>query len=130
MCADTNHEDREDALRDLGEKNSPEGENERRKQLRKFAAESYDRSTTEETELDALTQEGIEWLQEKWGDDAPECPYCSTALWYVSAPVVFPTVVPDGGTLFPVFPVVCTNCGHTTLVSAVKSGIVPYESES
>jgi hypothetical protein len=105
---------------------SPEREAERRKELDEYAANRYTTETLEQEELAGLAAEGIQWLQEKWGEEAPECPYCKADFWYVAPPVVLPTL--PRGTLFPAFPVVCTNCGHTTFVSAAKAGIAnPFE---
>lgn len=101
---------------------------ERRQELYDIARKRNQQEIAEQEKLKALSDEGIKWLQERWGEDGPECPYCFHNFWYVAVPVVLATV-PEGS-LYPMFPVVCTNCGHTTFVSAVKSGTVDISKDA
>jgi hypothetical protein len=60
-------------------------------------------------------QAAIAWLADKWRDT--RCPYCHEMDWRVGTPLevqLFPDEV-----MSPSFPVMCGNCGHTTLVNAV-----------
>jgi hypothetical protein len=68
-----------------------------------------------------LADRAILWLREKWGDR--ECPYCDHVEWEVGTPVELSTLAGDGVT--PAFPVMCSNCGHTTFINAVRAGLVP-----
>lgn len=62
------------------------------------------------------------WLDEKWGDNP--CPLCKVGAWSISSLAQ----VPEWASLsqaIPVFPVTCTNCGNTVLISSLIVGLVP-----
>lgn len=72
-----------------------------------------------------LVASAIEWLQEKWGDNP--CPYCGVLGWEVSSPVAIQLA--SGETVTPSFPVMCSNCGQTVFVNAVRAGLLPEPSD-
>jgi DNA-directed RNA polymerase subunit RPC12/RpoP len=97
------------------------------------------RTPQEQAKVEAY-ELAVEWLREKWinrsdDEDAPRCPYCNNNVWSVGVPTrLLASPIYDAETiggafaadLLPsVFPVMCTNCGHTVFVSAVLPGIVP-----
>jgi hypothetical protein len=95
-----------------------------------------DRSRNPVLPPDTLTSEeeqqwhtALEWLKDKWGEPAPECPYCRAKNWSVGVPGRAPRGERVTGWMALSFPVVCTNCGNTVFVDAVLAGVVP-ESES
>jgi hypothetical protein len=68
----------------------------------------------------------VDWVIEKWrGDPVPRCPYCRVQDWWVGGPIQLSTT--DGPRAShpspPMFPVTCSNCGHTVFVNAVIAGI-------
>lgn len=69
-------------------------------------------------------EEAIEWVREKWGEDA-KCPYCGTDQWSVADLATF--LVGLEGQALPMFPVTCVNCAQTVLLSAVAMGLFPAE---
>lgn len=85
----------------------------------------------------AATDRVISWLEEKWGagPHGGACPFCGVGKWAVGAVVEIATVQPqdDGGAQFralaPFIPVGCANCGQTTLINAVLSGVVEIPAE-
>jgi hypothetical protein len=70
--------------------------------------------------------EGIQWLNRQWGPHR-RCPYCDHSGWAVGVPVEILTepLLPDNvaSKLVPVFPVTCTTCGQTTLISGPYAGV-------
>jgi hypothetical protein len=109
----------------------PELTEETLRDLREWAL-TYVRSTfpdlageTVERYAEQILQ-GIRWVQEKWGSSR-QCPYCGNPGWAIGIPVELLTepLMPDKpvAKLVPVFPVVCTNCGNTVLVSAPYAGV-------
>ena len=69
----------------------------------------------------------IEYLEQKWGSD-PRCPMCGHHEWNVHG-TSFElrefhegNLVIGGGTVIPVVPVMCINCGNTVLVNAIHAG--------
>jgi hypothetical protein len=70
----------------------------------------------------------IEYLREKWRGNP--CPMCRVVQWSVlpsiyQLPQFNPLGMVVGGSLIPVFPVVCNNCGNTILVNAITAGLLP-----
>jgi hypothetical protein len=70
----------------------------------------------------------IEYLQEKWR--ATPCPMCREVNWNVlpliyQLPQFSPLGMVVGGSVMPVLPVVCNNCGNTVLVNAITAGFLP-----
>jgi len=77
----------------------------------------------------------LQHLKEKWRGRT--CPMCNTANWNVSDRVFELREFQGGnlvigGSLVPVVPVTCANCGNTILVNAFVSGAIerPQELES
>jgi hypothetical protein len=68
-----------------------------------------------------LLEAAIEWLKDRWGSQP--CPYCQQTEWQVGTPLEI--AVGKDGAMSPAFPVMCGNCGHTTFVNAVVSGLLP-----
>jgi hypothetical protein len=68
----------------------------------------------------------LDWVREKWGDDRA-CPYCRNTSW--SVPDEIAEIRPFGPRLdsvaYPVFQVICQNCGNTVLINAVIADIPP-----
>jgi predicted nucleic-acid-binding Zn-ribbon protein len=69
----------------------------------------------------------ITHLNLKWGKQS--CPMCKSGTWAVSDKVMelrefFNGDLVAGGTLQPVIPVNCTNCGYTVLVNAILSNVI------
>jgi hypothetical protein len=90
------------------------------------------RTEQQQVEVEAY-EVAVAWLKEKWGDE-PGCPYCGNNEWSVGVPTQLTTrprmaPAPTFGSLPAVFPVMCTNCGQTTFVSAILAGIVPQPGE-
>src|SRR4051794_9450387 len=73
-----------------------------------------------------FVQGAIAWIVEKWPVPR-ECPHCHTTEWEVGTPFELRT----GGdaSLTPHFPVMCSNCGNTVLINAVRAGLVPEPEE-
>jgi hypothetical protein len=81
----------------------------------------------------ALTQpakfdvnKAIAHLREKWAGSP--CPMCRVTNWNVQdsiyqLPQFNPIGMVVGGSLIPVIPVSCGNCGNTILVNAIKAGV-------
>jgi hypothetical protein len=91
------------------------------------------RTSEQQAEVEAY-ELARKWLEEKWGTQpTPECPYCKNNVWSVGVPTQLATVPiysPAGrGVLPALFPVMCTNCGHTAMVNAILPGIVPAPGE-
>ena len=75
--------------------------------------------------------EAIAWLADKWRDT--HCPYCDALSWAVGETVQILAAFPISygkGRFSPAFTVMCTNCGHTSLVNAIVAGIVPEPDEA
>lgn len=73
-----------------------------------------------------LVQEAINWLRGKWGESSP-CPYCGNLLWEIGTPLNIAQV--EGKPLSPHFPAMCSNCGHTVFINAIRAGLAPEEDE-
>jgi hypothetical protein len=81
----------------------------------------------------ALTQpakfdanKAIAHLREKWAGNP--CPMCRVTNWSVQdsiyqLPQFNPIGMVVGGSLIPVIPVICGNCGNTILVNAIQAGV-------
>jgi hypothetical protein len=83
-------------------------------------------SAREDNELHiAQFQAQVAWLRLRWGHggEAPHCPYCDTSQWEVDQPVYLTTA--EGGKPLPMFPVICSNCGHTAFVASNYAGLLP-----
>ena len=86
-----------------------------------------------EEEQEAERDRAFAWLQAKWLAPAKQCPICLANAWTVSEVVeVRPFSgggLVIGGTVFPVFMLICNNCGYSLMFNAVISGVVkPPES--
>jgi hypothetical protein len=71
----------------------------------------------------------IRWLEAKL--PSLRCPLCSHEHFLVAELVASPgvtNVTLNLAAATPFVPVVCTNCAHTLLFSAVVMGVVPRES--
>jgi CTP-dependent riboflavin kinase len=91
------------------------------------ASEAQERNEAEQGERESMLDAAINWLDEKWG--RAKCPYCQQGPWEIAGPFSIP--VGDGEIfLSPVFTVMCSNCGQTTFVNAVRSGAVPESFET
>jgi hypothetical protein len=79
---------------------------------------------SQEKSAEQFIAEAIAWLEEKWGGRA--CPYCGASDWAIGEPVqlLAAFVRYQKGTLSPAFTVMCTNCGHTSLINALVAGLV------
>lgn len=78
----------------------------------------------EREEADQL-QQAIRWIEEKWGQQP--CPYCQHIEWQVGTPLELQAS--EDEVMSPAFPVMCGNCGHTTLVNAIRAGLLPEPDE-
>jgi hypothetical protein len=71
----------------------------------------------------------IDWLREKLGQK--QCSECGNASNFGTGDIVNLTAYYPGGSIVvggpsvPVLPVICNNCGHVRLFSAVAMGILP-----
>jgi predicted RNA-binding Zn-ribbon protein involved in translation (DUF1610 family) len=88
--------------------------------LAKLLAEQNEAQAEKERTVSA----GIQWLQEKWV--TLRCPYCDSTAWEVGSPFVLRTTT---AVLTPHFPVMCSNCGNTVLINAVRAGLMPEPSD-
>jgi hypothetical protein len=80
-------------------------------------------SEREDAELEqAIYEASVAWFRFKWGSEglAPDCPYCGVREWAVDPPL---SLLIESGSLLPMIPVVCTNCGHITFVTSVYAGL-------
>lgn len=73
------------------------------------------------------TKRFIDFIGQKWGGHS--CPMCGKGPWSVQDKVFELTEFHDGnmvigGTLIPVVPVTCNNCGYTVVVNAILSGAI------
>jgi RNase P subunit RPR2 len=64
----------------------------------------------------------IEWVEERWGASR-SCPYCDHDQWEISTPVEIP--LRSGEAMSPAIPVMCSNCGHTVFINAIRAGLYP-----
>ena len=75
-----------------------------------------------EEERQQLVKAAIDWLADKWKD--VDCPYCGAGDWKVGTPLEI-SVGGSESSMSPAFPVMCGNCGQTTMVNAIVAGLVP-----
>jgi hypothetical protein len=75
-----------------------------------------------ETDAERLLDGAIAWVRQKWGEERP-CPYCGDSEWEVGTPFELARGSSDAVAL--AFPVVCSNCGNTTLINAGRAGLAP-----
>lgn len=73
-----------------------------------------------------FVEAAINWVAEKWPVPR-ECPYCSNTEWEVGTPLEIQTAQDES--LTPHFPVMCSNCGNTVFINAVRAGLVPEPDE-
>ena len=69
----------------------------------------------------------IAHLNNKWG--SKPCPMCGNAQWSISDKIFelrefYGGDILLGGSIFPVFTVMCTNCGNTVFVNGIVSKVV------
>lgn len=82
-----------------------------------------------EQRIQAEKERALEWLNDKW-KGARLCQICGTANWTVADVVELRPyeggnmVIGGGRGTFPVFQVICSNCGNTHLINAALSGVV------
>lgn len=74
------------------------------------------------------SQKLINHLRQKWS--SRPCPMCGGGPWSVQDSTYQLMEFQEGslaigGPIVPVIPVICGNCGHTVLVNAIVSGVVP-----
>ncbi len=74
-----------------------------------------------------LSEQAIEWLKDKWGEDA-KCPFCDAKEWRVATRLMEQTTWATVG-VQPILPVVCGNCGYTVYIDASTAGLVLPEKE-
>jgi|SRR5581483_1484747 len=71
-----------------------------------------------------IQQRILQFLNEKWGQVPPPCPYCRIAAWAVDP---FPVILQRHGQIsgfgVPVFLVWCTNCGNELHMSVAAVGL-------
>jgi hypothetical protein len=79
------------------------------------------RRLASEPDADRLLDGAIAWIRQKWGEERP-CPYCGDSMWEVGMP--FELAQAPSGAMALAFPVICSNCGNTTLVNAGRAGLV------
>jgi hypothetical protein len=75
----------------------------------------------------------IKHLTEKWA--GRPCAQCGVANWQVQDAVFELRQFSGGGlvvggTIIPVVPVTCANCGNTVLINAIRAGVVEQPAEA
>jgi hypothetical protein len=73
-----------------------------------------------EADADRLLEGAIAWVRQTWGEERP-CPYCGGSMWEVGMPFELAQASSDAMAL--AFPVMCSNCGNTTLINASRAGL-------
>ncbi len=68
----------------------------------------------------------IEWLEVRWGPSRL-CPYCEHDQWEIGTPVEVPLLA--GGAMSPAIPVMCSHCGNTVFINAIRAGLFPEPEE-
>jgi hypothetical protein len=72
-----------------------------------------------------LQSGAIGWLSEHWGSDwqSRTCPYCNNAGWQLGDVLALETAprwpTRSEPVVTPMLQVLCTNCGHAALLSAL-----------
>lgn len=69
-----------------------------------------------------MVERAIAWLESTWGEERP-CPYCDNPKWEIGTP--FEIAATSGPPLTASFPVMCSKCGHTVFINAVRAGLWP-----
>lgn len=70
------------------------------------------------------------WIADKLGGQARDCSTCGKNDWVLLDHLVAPvhtngsTTYLTGGGTYPMFMLVCTNCGHTQFINAIAAGVV------
>lgn len=59
--------------------------------------------------------------------NSPPCPFCGKDDFSVSSVVVLPPRIGGlfSGVAYPVFQIICSNCGYTQFFNAVIAGLLP-----
>jgi hypothetical protein len=73
-----------------------------------------------------LISEEARWLSKNWG--SRPCPYCENTSWQLGTPVELLDL--SGVPMHPSFPVMCSQCGNTVFINAIKAGLWPEPDES
>jgi predicted nucleic-acid-binding Zn-ribbon protein len=75
------------------------------------------------------------FIESKWKHGP--CPVCQTDSWIVGSEIgemsmseIYATDVMAASSVYPLFPIFCTNCGYTLLFNAQIAGLAGPESES
>jgi len=72
----------------------------------------------------------IDHLTNKWVDN--KCPLCATNRWNISDKIYELREYNEGtlvlgGTIVPLIPVTCQNCGNTVFINSIVIGITKLE---
>lgn len=75
----------------------------------------------------------IEHLKQKW--QGKPCPMCGHGNWKVQDSTYQLIEFNEGrfvlgGSVIPIVPVTCSNCGNTVLINAIMAGTVKRKEES
>lgn len=69
------------------------------------------------------------FIETKWKHG--ECPVCAVNSWQVGTDIgemsvsdIYASDIVAAGTIYPLFPIFCTNCGYTLLFNAQVAGLV------
>lgn len=71
----------------------------------------------------------IAWLNEKW-KGSKACPICLTDKWSPTEVLEMRQheggnmIIGGGSSLYPLFQILCTNCGYVHMFNAVISGVL------
>lgn len=77
-----------------------------------------------------------DWVFSKGGTPAKGCAVCGAVKWVVGEYIVAPvrlqgaSVMLGGGSLYPLVPLICGNCGNTQFLNAVIMGLKEDGGES
>ena len=74
-----------------------------------------------EHQLSFLIDEEVRWLRDNWGERP--CPYCGNKRWEVGTPDEL--VDQYGVPMHPTFPFMCSQCGNTVFINAIRAGLWP-----
>ncbi len=79
------------------------------------------------------TERFIQHLKDRWSGRG--CPLCGTSDWQVQDSVFELRQFSGGGlqlggSIIPLVPVICANCGNTVLVNALKAGVLDRPEDS
>jgi hypothetical protein len=77
----------------------------------------------------------LDWINERWDKWGQKCEMCHSTDWAVGSLLGFPVRSEIGmldlsQRVFPAYPVTCTTCGNTHLLSAIVAGIVEQAQET